>query len=77
MFVKDEELIVYNKWFCKWGERTEERRQKGGVSYSPPQWTLHVSTPAWLSRSLLWPSIPSIGSSTFVLMESHSGTRSS
>ena len=62
MDVNEGELMVFDKWVCKWEEeRIEEKRWKGVVSYSPLEWTLHVSTPAWLSRSLLWPSILSIG----------------
>ena len=50
---------------------------RSGVFYSPPGWTLHVSAPAQLSRSLLWSNTLSIGSDTCVLMECHSGVRSS
>ena len=74
--VRERELMMFDGWWCKW-EWTEGRRQRGGVSYSPPEWTLRVSTPAQLSRSLLWPSILSIGSRTFVPMESCGGARSS
>ena len=70
--VKDGELMMFDEW---WG--SEERRQRGGVSYSPPEQTLCVSTPTWLSRSLLWPSILSIRSRTCGLTEHHSGVGSS
>ena len=53
VFIKEGELIICNEWVCEWKERTEGERQAGGVSYSPPGWTLHVSTPTRLSRSLL------------------------
>ena len=43
--VREGELIVCDKWVCKWEERTEERRQRDGVSYSLLKRTLHVSTP--------------------------------
>ena len=74
--VKEGELILCSEWVCKWEESTEGSRQRGGVSYSPPEWTSHVSTPVWLSRSLLWLSILSIGSGTCIPMGSHSGIRS-
>ena len=77
MEVKDGELMMFGGWFCKWGERTEERRWSGGVSYSPPGQTLYISTPAQLSRSLLQLNILSIGSGTCVLMENCGGVRSS
>ena len=69
------ELILNGEW-CEW-ERTEGRRWRGGVSYSPPGRTWHVSTPARLSRSLLRPSILSIGSRTYVPTGSHGGVGSS
>ena len=47
--VKEGELIV----FSEWEEGTEGRRQRGGVSYSLPGQTWHISTPTQLSRSLL------------------------
>ena len=75
--VREGELMMFDEWFCEWEWGTEGRRRRGGVSYSPPERTLHVSTPARLSRSLLQPSNPSIGSRTFVPMGSLSGTRSS
>ena len=74
--VKDGELMMVGKWFCKWEEGSEGRRWRGEVSYSPPGQTSHVSTPAQLSRSLLWLSILSIGSRTCMLMECHDGIRS-
>ena len=55
----------------------EERRQRDGVSYSPPGQTLHVSTPTQLSRSLLQPKTLSIGSGTCMPLECHSGIGSS
>ena len=67
MDVREGELMVCDEWVCEWEERTGGRRWRGGVSYSPPGQTLHVSTPAWLSRSLLWPNIPSIRSGTCIL----------
>ena len=73
--VKERELIVFDKWSCEW-EKTG-RRRRGGVFYSSLEWTLHVSTPAQLSRSLLQLSILSIGSRTCVLTEHHSGIESS
>ena len=50
--VMDGELMTF-EWSCEWKERIEERRLRGGVSYSPPEQTLHVSIPARLFRSLL------------------------
>ena len=44
--VKEGELMMFDKWSCEWEEKFLERRQRGGVSYSPPGRTLHVSTPA-------------------------------
>ena len=73
--VKEGELMMVGGWFCEWEERTGGKRQRSGVSYSPPGQTSHVSTPARLSRSLLWLSILSIGSRTCVLTECHSGVR--
>ena len=70
------ELMMCNEWFCK-GGKTEGRRQRGGVSYSLSEQTLHVSTPTWQSRSLLWPNTLSIRSGTCVLTGSHSGIISS
>ena len=75
--VKEGELMMVSEWFCEWEGRTEGRRWRSGVSYSPLEQTLRVSTPAWLSRSLLQPSILSSGSRTCMLMEHHGGTRSS
>ena len=75
--VSKEELMFGDECVCKWEEKSEGRRWRGRVSYSPPEWTLHVLTPAQLSTSLLWPSILSIGSSTCVLMEHHGGIESS
>ena len=76
MDVKERELILYDKWVCKWEERAEGGRQRGGVSYSPLRQTLHVSTPTRLSRSLLWLNTLSIRSGTCVLMEHHGGVGS-
>ena len=75
--VKEGELILCDEWVYEWEERTEGRRRRGGVSYSPPEWTLHVSTPAWLSRSLLRLSTLSIRSGTCVPMGNCGGIRSS
>ena len=75
--VKDGELMMVDEWFCKWGERTEGRRWRGGVSYSPLEQTSHVSTPARLSRSLLWSNTLSIGSKTYMPTKRHGGVRSS
>ena len=75
--VRAGELMMFNKWICEKEERTEGGRQRDGASYSPPEQTLHVSTPTRLSRSLLQPSILSIGSRTCKLMEHHGGIRSS
>ena len=33
--VRGRELMMCSEWFCKWEEKTEGRRQRGGVSYSP------------------------------------------
>ena len=74
--VRDGELILSGEW-CEWEETTEGGRRRGGVSYSPPGRTLRVSTPARQSRSLLQPSILSIGSRTCVSTGSHGGARSS
>ena len=74
--VKDGELILSGEW-CKGEEMTGERRRRGGVSYSPPRQTLHVSVPARQSRSLLRPNIPSIGSGTCVPTGNRGGARSS
>ena len=70
--VREGELIVFGKLLCEWG-----RRWRGGAFYSLREQTLHVSIPAQLSRSLLRPSSPSIGSRTCVPTGSHSGARSS
>ena len=75
--VRDGELILFVEWLCEWGERVEGRRQKSGVSYSPPGQTWHVSTPVWLSRSPLWLNTLSIRSRTCMPTGSHSGVRSS
>ena len=75
--VKEGELMLFCKWFCKWEERMMERRQRDGVSYSPPKQTSHVSTPIQLSRSLLWLSTLSIRSGICMLMGFHAGIRSS
>ena len=77
MDVKDGELMMCDEWVCEWEKRTEGGRQRGGVSYSPPERTWCVSTPARLSRSLLRPSTLSIGSGTCELTGSHGGVRSS
>ena len=74
--VKEGELIVFDGRCCEW-EKTEGRKWRGGVSYSPPGWTWGVSTPTRLSRSLLWLNIPSIRSGTFVLSGNLCGARSS
>ena len=70
-------LIVCNEWVCEWEERTKGRRWKGRAFYNPLGQTLHVSAPAWLFRSLLWPSTLSIGSGIFILTENRDDTRSS
>ena len=77
VLVREGELMMCDKWVYEWEERTEGRRQRSGVSYSLPEQTLHASTPAWQSRNLLWPSIPSIRSGTCMLMGYHSGIESS
>ena len=74
--VREEELIVCNGRVCEQEERNERRRRRGEVSYSPPGQTSRVLTPARLSKSLLQPNIPSIGSGTCVLTENHGGIRS-
>ena len=76
VFVREGELIVCSRWVCEW-ERTEGRRQRGRVSYSSLRWTLCVSTPAQLSRSLLWPNTLSIRSGICMPMGNLGGTRSS
>ena len=53
---------MFDEWFYEWEEKSGGRRWRDGVFYNPPEWTLHVLTPAWLSRSLLQPSILSIRS---------------
>ena len=45
VFVREGELMMFDKWLVEWKGRTEERRWRGGVSYSPPGQTLCVSTP--------------------------------
>ena len=75
--VKKGELMMCSKWFCKWEERIEGRQWRGGVFYSPPGWTLHVSTPTQLSRSLLQLNTLSIRSGICMPMGNHSGVRSS
>ena len=77
VLVREGELMMCGKWVCEWEEWTEGRRRRGGVSYSPPGWTWHVSTPTQLSRSLLQPNTLSIGSETCVPSENLSGARSS
>ena len=74
--VSEGELISCDEW-CEWEEKIGERRRRGGVSYTPRGWTSHVSTPARLSRSLLWPSTLSIRSGTCELMRNRGGIRSS
>ena len=74
--VKDGELILSGEW-CEWEGKTEGRRRRGRVFYSPPGRTSRVSTPTRLSRSLLRPSTLSIGSGTCVPLGSHSGIGSS
>ena len=71
MEVKDRELMMFGGWLCEWEWRTEGRRQWDGVFYSLLEQTSCVSTPTRLSRSLLWPSILSIGSRTCIPMGSH------
>ena len=68
---------MYGEWLYRWGKKTEERRLKGGVSYSLQGQTWHVLTPAWLSRSLLWLNTLSIGSGTCMPSECLGGIRSS
>ena len=75
--VKDGELIVFDEWSCEWERGSEGGRRRGGVSYSPPERTWHVLTPARLSRSLLRPNILSIGSGTCEPTGSRGGARSS
>ena len=75
--VKEEELMIFDEWNCEWEWRTEGRRRRDGVSYSPLEQTLHVSTPTWQSRSLLQLNILSIRSRTCMLTECHGGIRSS
>ena len=74
--VSDGELMIF-WWSCEWEEKTVGRRQRGGVSYSLPEWTSCVSTPARLSRSLLQLSTLSIGSRTCGPSGSCSSVRSS
>ena len=74
--VKDGELILSDEW-CEWEERTERGRRRGGVFYSPPGRTSRVSSPARQSRSLLRPSILSIGSRTCVPTGNRGGVGSS
>ena len=75
--IREGELMMFDEWSCELGKRTEGGKQRGGVSYSPPERTSHVSTPVRLSRSLLRPSIPSIGSRTCVPMGNCGGVGSS
>ena len=75
--VKEGEFMMFNEQVCEQEENTDGGRQRGEVSYSLQEWTLHVSTPTWLSRSLLQPNILSIGSNTSVPIEFHSGIESS
>ena len=75
--VKDGELMLVDRWFCEWEERTKGRRRRDRVSYSLPGQTLRVSTPARLSRSPLWLSISFIRSRTFVPLENLGGIESS
>ena len=77
MEVRDGELMMFNEWDYEWEEKSEGRRQKGGVSYSPPERTSHVLTPTRLSRSLLRPSTLSIGSGTCEPTGNCGGIRSS
>ena len=77
VLVREGELIAFDREDCKWGKRSKGKRQRGGVSYSPLEWTLRVSTPAQLSRSPLRLSILSIRSGTCMLMGNHSGIGSS
>ena len=77
MVVKEGELMMFDKWVCKWEERIGRRRRRSGVFYGPLGQTWDVSTPTQLSRSLLWLSTLSIGSGTCMPMESCGGTRSS
>ena len=75
--VSEGELMIFDKWFCEWEWGIEGGRRRDGVSYSPPERTWRVSTPARLSRSLLRPNILSIGSRTCVPTERHGGAGSS
>ena len=75
--VKERELMMCSKLFCEWEKGTEGRRWKGGVFYSLQEWTLHISTPTQLSRSLLQPNTLPIRSGTFMPMGHHGGIRSS
>ena len=76
MEVREGELMICNEWIYEWEERTGERRQRGGVFYSPLKQTSHVSSPAQLSKSLLWLNILSIRSGTCVLMRCYGGVES-
>ena len=69
--------MLYNGRTFKWEEKTEGRRWRGGVPYTPQGQTWHVSTPTWLSRSLLWPNTLSNGSSTCMPLGCHGGVESS
>ena len=75
--VKDGELIVSDKRSCERERKTERRRWRSEGFYSLPGWTLCVSTPPWLSRSLLQLNTLSIRSGTCVLMGNCGGIRSS
>ena len=75
--VSEGELILCDEWWCEQEGKTEGRRRRGGVFYNPPGRTLHVSTPARLSRSLLRPSTLSIGSRTCVPMGNQGDVESS
>ena len=75
--VKDKELMMFSERICERGEKTEGRRQRGEVSYTPQEQTWCVSTPAWLSRSLLQLNTLSIISGTCMLSECHGDIESS
>ena len=74
--VSEGELMLFDEWLCEWGEETKGRRQRGRVFHSLPEQTWCISTPAQLSRGLLWPSTLSIRSGTCVPSEHHGIIRS-
>ena len=70
------EFMMCNEWTFKRKERTEERRWRGGVSYSPLRQTLHISASAQLLYlGVFFCQVPRSG--TCMLMECHSGIESS